>query len=114
MYGHGDVFDDVTAAAGQDDLNTSGREDPTSWYVKLGYQASLVDWGKTALAVDYGQADDVAADDDEFQTFGVFLVQKVDAIATEFYAGYRNHSLEVTGTDPDDINGVIAGARIKF
>jgi hypothetical protein len=105
----------ATFATGQREEDVVGvREDPFFWYAKLGYQMDAFDFGKTALAVDFGQADDVAADGEEFQTFGIFLVQKVDAVATEFYVGYRNHSLETTGIDPDDINGVIAGARIKF
>jgi hypothetical protein len=105
----------ATFATGERDLKDVGdREDPFFWYAKLGYRFHGFDFGSTRLAVDYGQADDVAADDDEFETFGVFVVQMVDAIATEFYAGYRNHSLDQLGDNPDDINGVIAGARIKF
>lgn len=105
----------ATFATGERELDVAGdREDPFFWYAKLGYRLHAFDFGSTRLAIDYGEGDDVAADDEEIQTFGVFVVQMVDAIATEFYAGYRNHSLDVPGSNPDDINGVIAGARIKF
>ena len=104
----------VTAAGGRQTLRDPARtEDPIFYYAKLGYL-----WkggiGNTAFAVDWEQANDVAADDDEATTFGIFLVQKVDSIATEFYIGARNYQLDRPGANFDDILAVLAGARIKF
>jgi len=102
----------VTAAAGQQDLDV-GVRDPFFWYAKLGYV-----WGggigDTAFAIDYASADDVAQLDDEFTSVGAFVVQKVDKISTELYFGVRNHELDRTGQNFDDIFAVLAGARIKF
>ena len=64
--------------------------------------------------VDYGRTDDLAADGDEFETWGLFLVQHIDKIATELYVGYRNHELDRPGVSIDDIDVGVAGARIKF
>jgi len=33
---------------------------------------------------------------------------------TEFYAGYRNYALERAGTDFEDIDASMVGARVKF
>lgn len=104
----------VTAAGGRRTLRDPARiEDPVFYYAKLGYL-----WkggiGDTAFAVDYELANDVAADDDEATSFGLFVVQKVDSIATDLYIGVRNYQLDRPGTNFDDIRAVMAGARIKF
>ncbi|MEE8444048.1 MAG: porin, partial [Alphaproteobacteria bacterium] len=104
----------VTFAGGQRTFRDPARiEDPVFYYAKLGYL-----WtggiGDTAFAVDWEQANDVAVDDDEATTFGIFLVQKVASIATEFYIGARNYQLDRPGTNFDDVRAVLAGARIKF
>ncbi len=104
----------LTGAAGQRDPDDPARnDDPFFWYAKVGYK-----WGGgiggTAIAVDYTQADDVDEDNDEFTSYGIFLVQKVDKIATELYLGGRIHQLDRTGRTFDDITAVMAGARVKF
>jgi hypothetical protein len=104
----------VTGAVGARDVNQTGREDPFFWYLKLGYQFSPFKSGKTSLAIDFAQAKDVVANDDELTSIGIFAVQKVDRIGAEFYFGYRFHGLDVVGTDPEDINAVMIGTRIKF
>ncbi len=105
----------ATAAAGTRDLDAPGRDDPVFYYVKLGQRLDLFDIGGTALAVDFTQVEDLAADGDEFTSYGVFFVQNVDPVATELYLGERNHELSVAGlADPDDVFAVLAGARIKF
>ncbi len=89
-------------------------DDPFTYYVKGGYQFQPFTFGKTALAVDYGLTDDLAADGDEFTTWGIFGVQKIDKIATELYFGYRNHGLDRPGVSVDDIDVIVGGARVKF
>ncbi|MDH3231374.1 MAG: hypothetical protein OEN55_16405 [Alphaproteobacteria bacterium] len=106
----------LTAAAGQrtiDDPLVPLREDPFFWYAKVGYILKR-DNGSTAFAIDFAQADDVEADGDEFTTVGAAVVQKYDSIGTEIYLGVRNHTLENTPFNPDDIIAVLAGARVKF
>ncbi len=104
-----------TAAAGTQDLDAAGRGDPFFYYVKVGQRLDIFDIGQTRLAVDFTQADDVEADGEEFTSYGAFLVQNLDPVATELYLGVRNHALDLdSGSDPDDLIAVLAGARIKF
>lgn len=103
-----------TGALGTRDVEGSTEDDPVTYYAKLGYAFDLIDFGKTAVAIDYGRTEDLARDGDEFNTYGAFLVQNFDAVATEFYLGVRNHELDRDGTDFDDILAVIAGGRVKF
>ncbi|MDF1551581.1 MAG: hypothetical protein P1P84_00900 [Deferrisomatales bacterium] len=104
----------LTVASAKQVRDQSGREDPTYFYGKLGYQRKFSDLGKTAFSVDYGVFNDVKQDDDEAKVFGVQLVQKLDEYGTELYAGYRSHDLDRKGGDFDTISGFLAGARVKF
>ncbi len=104
-----------TAAAGTRDPDAPGRDDPFFYYLKVGQRLDIFDIGETRLAIDFTQADDVEADGEEFTSYGAFLVQVLDPVATELYLGVRNHTLDVdSGSDPDDLIAVLAGARIKF
>ena len=103
----------VTFAAGLRDREFRD-DDATFFYGKLGYLFDPFGLGNTALVVDYGQANDLDRDGDEFRAFGAFIVQNFDRIATEFYAGVRDHQLDRPGEDFDDIIAAISGARVKF
>jgi hypothetical protein len=106
----------LTFATGEQDL-TGGNaftRDPSFYCGKIGYQFNPFTIGMTALSVDYGYAEDVAATGDEFTSWGAFAVQNVDKVATELYFGFRNHDLERPGVAVDDINVAVMGARVKF
>ncbi len=102
----------VTFSAGTRDQKF--RNDDDHFYVMLGYVAKVFDVGNTHFGVDYATADDVSAAGDDFNTFGVAVNQKLKAIGTDIYAVFRNHSLDRPGSDFDDINVFLAGARVKF
>ncbi len=103
----------VTFGTGTRDIDATTR-DPNFHYAKLGYLFSSFKIGKTALAVDYGFAEDITTENDEFTTYGLFAVQNIDKLSSELYAGYRNHQLDRTGVSVDDINVGAVGLRIKF
>ncbi len=102
-----------TAAAGTRDVK-GGGEDPVFYYGKLGYKFDAIDFGTTAVSIDYTTVDDLDVDGDEFTSYGGFLVQNFDKIGTEFYIGARNHELDRPGADFDDVFTVLTGARVKF
>lgn len=41
-------------------------------------------------------------------------MQRIDKIATELYLAVRNHELDRSGTEFDDVLALLGGARIKF
>ena len=45
---------------------------------------------------------------------GFQFVQSISEFGTELYAGYRRYELERPGASFDDIDVVLAGARVKF
>lgn len=131
-------------------FNQSGRDDGKMWHLKLGYQHDFFSYGKTCLALAYGHgkamrysSNIVAAgaidvpntftqtkmqNSEKMKIWGIYGVQNVDAIATEFYLGYQVHKLDrqtfttvgavggIAGGAQDikNISAVMGGARIKF
>jgi hypothetical protein len=104
----------ATFAAGVQNMQASGRDDPIFYYAKLGYKWKHFDFGPTAGSFDFGTHNDVAINDDEANTFGLQFVQELTNWRTELYLGYRYFNLERNGTDFEDINAFFGGARIRF
>ncbi len=117
-----------TAAAGEKQFTNAAFEDGFFWYGKAGYQMKALTVGSTAFSVAYGEYDDLAGA--AFRTgnvlnkmyeatsWGAEMVQKFDALNTEFYVAYRLYELDeynsVTVTDYDNISLVWSGARFSF
>ena len=104
----------LTLAGGQAHAKAAGRANPTFFYGKIGYQKKLFEVGNSYFSIDYGFSNDRAQNDDEFQTIGVAAVQKIDAWGTELYVAIRNHQMNRSGIQLDDINVGMVGARVKF
>lgn len=104
----------ATVSGGVRDLQDSNRDDPTTWYAKIGYKTSFYSAATTAFSIDYGQTENLAQDDDKGKTWALTAVHDIADWGTEFYLTYRNHELDRNDTDYDDINVVMAGARLKF
>jgi len=110
----------LTVAAGEQDHKPGSRsgDDADFWYVKGGYEWKALQWGPTAVSIDYGETDSARTLDNEITTYGFALVQDFKDAATELYFAVRNHELD-TGVpgqagDFDDIFTAMAGARLKF
>jgi predicted porin len=82
--------------------------DRTFMYAKVGYK-----FGRHAVAIDWGNGEDLAATDIESDMIGIGYVWNPVAWA-ELYAAAKRHSLDAPGTDTDDINIVMVGTRIRF
>ena len=48
------------------------------------------------------------------QTYGVFAVRRYDKIGAELYLGARNHELDRSGSNFDDVMAVIIGGKVRF
>ena len=104
----------LTLAGGRADDDDSTRDEIDYWYTKLGYIRSIFAVGASHFSLDLGEYNDAAASGDEARTYGVQFVQKISPWSAEFYAGYRNYSLDRAGASFDDIDGVLTGVRVKF
>lgn len=104
----------LTFGSGSRDIPGTTTQDPFFYYVKAGYMFDPFSVGKTAIIVDYAESEDITNIDDEFTTLGIFVVQNIDRLGTQIYAGFRNHQLDRPGVSVDDINVGVVGARVKF
>lgn len=98
-----------------DSERLAGGSDADWRYAKVGYRFKALQLGETRLGIEYNENNDIAADGEEASYFGVGAVQIVDSIGAELYLSYHALSLDVsTAADPDDIDIVTIGARVKF
>lgn len=100
----------LTFAYGQDNFEASGRDDAVGYYGKIGYTAGI-----HAIAIDYGVTEDLFSEDLEGSSYALgYVVKPWNAV--ELYAVYRVFMLDTpSGVDePEDINVIGAGTRIKF
>jgi hypothetical protein len=113
-------------AAANRDWKEKNVDDGTVYFGKLGYQHSFFEAGLTAFAVDYGQYKNMtynrttavtAKQRYRGKSYGAFMVQYFDRIATEIYLGARVYKLDgPVKQNPryKDITALMLGARVKF
>ena len=100
------TVDGIAQTAGND------RKGKTTWG-KVGYK-----FGQHAIAIDYGQYDDIAADGDEGKSYGIGYVWTPQRWA-EIYAGYHLFELDAgpragVTTPVEDITVFAIGTRVRF
>ena len=108
----------VTFAAGERDF-ADAADDGQFYYVKVDIKQKWFAVGTTAIAVEYYHGEDINTDfdgdNDEMETWGVALVQNIDAAAMELYVAWQHGEYEEDGgISFEDFDTVGAGARIKF
>lgn len=108
----------LTMAGGSQ--NTKGGDatrDPYFIYGKVGYQARLNDLGFTAFAIDFGHYDELRAQSEYGETWGLQVLQKITSWNTDVYISYRNFHFDsalTTVESVSDIDTVLTGARFQF
>jgi uncharacterized coiled-coil protein SlyX len=103
-----------TFAMGIRDQKGVGVNDAGFFYTKFGYRGRWCPLGMTSLSADYGRFSDFDLNGDDADTFGLQMVQDLQAWGTEAYLGYRFHKLDRNVVDYDTINAVMTGMRVKF
>jgi hypothetical protein len=103
----------ATVAYGQQSLDnkTAGNDDPSFWYIKLGYA-----WDMFEVAADYGKHEDINTGtvvDHEVQYLGA-AAQYNMGHGTSVAAYYKQFDLDLTGTNSDAINLYGVNLRVKF
>lgn len=101
----------LTLAAGQQD---NGTVTGSYGFVKAGWQAELVAWGKTAFAIDYYGGTNINGFGSNSTSTAVSVVQNITNWNTELWATYRVYAYEDTKAEYDDGRALFLGARFKF
>lgn len=107
----------LTFAAGNVDQSGTSSN---FWYAKLGLLRSFTEIGATAMSVDYYSGKDFNLDEDAgindstSDSWGLALVQKIDAANTELWLTYRSYDFADNTDSYQDGQAVFGGARFKF
>jgi hypothetical protein len=101
----------LTVAGAYEDR--TGRT-PNFQYLKIGYQTRFWDFGVTAFSVDGYLGGDINAAGTNSRSIGFQLVQNIDSVNAELYAGIRTYKYGAAGLNYDDGLGFLAGMRKKF
>jgi predicted porin len=102
---HGSGFN---ATLARSDRDVDAQQDREFSYIKLGWKT-----GRHAVSVDFGRGEDQAAVGDEADFFGIGYVYTPVAWA-DLYAALKQHRLDRSAGDFDDINVLMVGSRLKF
>jgi hypothetical protein len=100
----------ATVAAGAQYADGSGRYG----YGKLGYERGWFDFGATAVSVDYYSGSDIAADLSDSTSWGVAVVQDIDAANTELWLTWREYDYDDDAADYQSGQAVFGGMRFRF
>ncbi len=86
------------------------NKDPWNLFGKIGYQFL----GIHAASIQYSRTENLSNPDDKGDTFGLgYVITPFKSV--EFYGTYYLYMLDLDeGSDPDDINVFMAGARVRF
>lgn len=101
----------VTFAGGMREWSDGTRDgdDSINLYTKVGYK-----WSIHAVAAEFGQTNDLAAEGDESRNVGAaYVVTPWSGV--DFYATIRTYELERDGVENiEDIGQIMVGTRVKF
>ncbi len=101
----------VTFAGGTREWNEDPRDgdDSINLYTKVGYK-----WSIHAVAVEFGQTNDLADEGDESRNVGAaYVITPWSGV--DFYATVRTYELERDNEDNiEDIGQIMVGTRVKF
>jgi hypothetical protein len=106
----------LTGAAGESSGNAGTVADSQSYqYAKIGYKFKASELGQTRLFVQVHKANEIAALDEEANSFAFGVVQIVEPLGAELVLMYHNVDLDLpNGAASDDINALTAAIRMSF
>ncbi|MBU2583191.1 MAG: porin [Alphaproteobacteria bacterium] len=101
----------VTVSAGQRDRDTFADEE-VFWHLNAGIEQKWFALGKTTVFGMVSEYDDAV--EASAQSWGLGVVQKIDAAAMDLFISYRSYELDNGAGVESDFDAVVGGGRIKF
>lgn len=83
-------------------------------YGKIGIILDVFFWGRTSFSVDYYTSENPKTGSSGSQSWGVALVQDREINQTQFYATYREYSIDGITAQFQDVNVFAAGVRFTW
>jgi predicted porin len=87
----------------------AGVTDAETFYIQLAHA-----WGNNGIGIDYVETDDAVQANYEYSSWGVAFTHSIPGPRVQLFAGYRNHDLDRTGANVEDIDQFNVGARVQF
>ena len=121
----------VNFGGGEVDYDSAGDSNATFWYVTGGIQQKWSSLGATTIYGQYYSSSDNSLfgggnlglgliDEHDADYWGFGIVQSIDAVGMDLYAGYRKYEADVNAsfsplvTGFDDVDTFVVGGVINF
>ena len=111
---HNTGFNLTMAGGSQNTKDGDANRNPYFIYGKVGYQARLNNLGFTAFAVDFGHYDELRAQREYGESWGLQVLQKIVSWNTDIYISYRNFRVDNVALNVEEINTLLTGVRFQF
>jgi hypothetical protein len=111
---HKDTGLNVTYNMGKKDDLIPATDNPKFGYWNLGWNTNLNSMGMTYFSLGRYKGEDVTGNGSESKTMAFAVTQKIDALASEVYAGYKKYELDEKAADYKDIKAMSFGVRVIF
>lgn len=110
---HLDTGLNLTASAGMKQADRGGN--PNNIFVKAGWLANLLKFGKTAFSADYTRSKNLPTRNDYGYSLGLAAVQNIEDFGAQLYAQFRLYDLNRdNAADVKKIYVGTTGTRVKF
>jgi len=88
--------------------------DLSAYVIKAGWLANLNSLGHTAFSVDFSSGSNARLADDEAESIGLFVQQRLDSVGLDLYGGLRRYEVERPDIDLLPMNVFALGAIFTF
>jgi hypothetical protein len=88
--------------------------DLSAYIIKAGWLTNLNSLGYTAFSADFSSGSDARLADDEAESIGLFVQQKLDSVGLDLYGGFRRYEVERPDIDLRPMNVFALGAIFTF
>lgn len=92
----------------------TNSDDGSYMYGKLGFIRDYFNWGGTALSVDYYGSSNPTTGASGSDSWGIALVQDIDANQAQIYATYRTYQIDGTVRQCQDVKVFAAGIHFTW
>jgi hypothetical protein len=88
--------------------------DAATYIVKAGWLTNLNSLGYTAFSADFASGSNARLADDESESIGIFVQQRLESVGLDLYGGFRRYEVERPDIDLRPMNILALGANFTF
>jgi predicted porin len=104
----------ITMSGGHEWYDASGRDNAWNVNPSIWYTMKATEVGPTTVELSYAHSENVGANDDDADAYGITLAQVLANTGTDTYLTFRYYDMEQAGADLSEAWMVGAGFRARF